>query len=103
MPTQIKILVTHIVIFVVLIASFSEGETYAQTTVHAAITDLVGREPLEREFGAFRDVLSEESGVNIEFFPVMNRTAAVECERHPCHKSRCGKQQSPQKNTATRG
>ena len=78
MPTHIKTLVIHIFIVAVLVTSFTATETFAQTTVHLAITDLVGLEPLEREFGAFREVLSEKSGVNIEFFPVMNRTAAVE-------------------------
>lgn len=43
-----------------------------------AVTDIVGLEGLQREFGAFRSVLSEATGLEIQFFPVSNRTAAVE-------------------------
>jgi len=50
-------------------------------TVRLAVTDLVGLEDLQREFGAFRDKLSEVSGYDIEFTPVTNRTAAVEALR----------------------
>jgi phosphonate transport system substrate-binding protein len=46
-----------------------------------AITDLEGMEQLQREFGAFRDVLSQKSGIDLKFFPVPNRTAAVEAMR----------------------
>jgi len=49
--------------------------------VRLAVTDLVGLEGLQREFGAFRSVLSEVMGLRIEFFPVSNRTAAVEVLR----------------------
>lgn len=50
-------------------------------TVRLAVTDLVGLEELQREFGAFRDKLSEVTGYDIEFTPVTNRTAAVEALR----------------------
>jgi phosphonate transport system substrate-binding protein len=50
-------------------------------TVKLAVTDLVGLEELQREFGAFRDTLSEASGYDIEFLPVTSRTAAVEALR----------------------
>lgn len=50
-------------------------------TIRMAVTDLVGLEELQREFGAFRDKLSEVTGYNIEFTPVTNRTAAVEALR----------------------
>jgi len=43
-----------------------------------AVTDIEGLEMLQREFGAFRDVLSQKLGKEIEFYPVPNRTAAVE-------------------------
>jgi phosphonate transport system substrate-binding protein len=60
--------------------------TLSAFTVHAetvrfAVTDLVGLEELQREFGAFRDKLSEVTGYEIEFTPVTNRTAAVEALR----------------------
>ena len=50
-------------------------------TVKLAVTDLVGLEELQREFGAFRDVLSKATGYDIVFQPVTNRTAAVEALR----------------------
>ncbi len=43
-----------------------------------AITDLEGMEELQREFGEFKRVLESKSGDTFEFFPVPNRTAAVE-------------------------
>lgn len=46
-----------------------------------AVCDLEGMEQLQREFGAFRDLLNAKSGLQIEFFPVPNRTAAVEAMR----------------------
>jgi phosphonate transport system substrate-binding protein len=46
-----------------------------------AVCDLEGMEQLQREFGAFRDMLNAKSGLEIEFFPVPNRTAAVEAMR----------------------
>lgn len=49
--------------------------------VRLAVTDLVGLEELQREFGAFRDTLSRVTGHDIEFLPVSNRTAAVEALR----------------------
>lgn len=46
-----------------------------------AVTDLEGLESLQREFGAFRDALVKFSGVEMDFFAVPNRTAAVEAMR----------------------
>jgi phosphonate transport system substrate-binding protein len=51
-------------------ASFGES-------VRLAVTDIVGLEELQREFGACRGLLSEATGFDVEFFPVSNRTAAV--------------------------
>ncbi|WP_411991391.1 PhnD/SsuA/transferrin family substrate-binding protein [Agarivorans sp. DSG3-1] len=50
-------------------------------TVKLAVTDLVGLEELQREFGAFKETLSKATGYDIEFLPVTNRTAAVEALR----------------------
>jgi phosphonate transport system substrate-binding protein len=50
----------------------------AQQTLRMAVTDIVGLENLQREFGAFQKILSEKSGMKVELFPVPNRTAAVE-------------------------
>lgn len=50
-------------------------------TLRMLITDLEGLEQLQREFGAFRDLLSQKLGMNVEFYPVPNRTAGVEAVR----------------------
>lgn len=64
-----------------LIALFSLTATAQAETVRLAVTDLVGLEELQREFGAFRDTLEDATGYDIEFLPVTNRTAAVEALR----------------------
>lgn len=46
--------------------------------ISLAVTDVVGLESLQREFGPFRDVLQAKSGMKINFVPVASRTAAVE-------------------------
>lgn len=51
---------------------------FAAEKIRLAITDVDGLETLQRDFGAFRDVLAAESGLDVEFFPVSGRTAAVE-------------------------
>lgn len=43
-----------------------------------AITDVVGLENLQREWGPFQKALKEKTGIDFQFFPVPNRTAAVE-------------------------
>ena len=43
-----------------------------------AVTDIEGLEMLQREFGAFRDILEEKLDMEVIFYPVPNRTAAVE-------------------------
>jgi phosphonate transport system substrate-binding protein len=51
---------------------------HAQTELKFAITDVVGLETLQREWGAFQKALEARSGVKIAFFAVNNRTAAAE-------------------------
>ena len=43
-----------------------------------AVTDIVGLEELQTEYGAFEKALREATGIDLKFFPVANRTAAVE-------------------------
>lgn len=50
----------------------------AAEKIRLAITDVDGLETLQRDFGPFRDALAAESGLEVEFFPVSGRTAAVE-------------------------
>jgi len=49
--------------------------------IKLAVTDLVGLEELQREFGAFKAELEKATGASIEFLPVTNRTAALEALR----------------------
>lgn len=49
--------------------------------IKLAITDIVGLEELQREYGAFVETLSRETGMTVSFFPVTNRVAAVEALR----------------------
>ena len=53
------------------------GSAQAQD-ITFAVTDVAGLEDLQREFGAFRELLEEVSGLEIEFLPVNSYTAAVE-------------------------
>jgi phosphonate transport system substrate-binding protein len=46
-----------------------------------AVTDIVGLEELQTEYGGFQKALSTASGIELRFFPVNNRTAAVESMR----------------------
>jgi ABC-type phosphate/phosphonate transport system substrate-binding protein len=46
-----------------------------------AITDVVGLERLQTEWGPFKAALEAASGQTFEFFPVNNRTAAAEALR----------------------
>lgn len=58
------------------------GATTLQAeTLKLAITDLVGLEELQREFGPFKAELEKHTGYQIDFLPVTNRTAALEAMR----------------------
>lgn len=49
--------------------------------IRLAVTDVVGLEELQRDFGAFKDTLEKSIGEKVSFLPVSNRTAAVEALR----------------------
>jgi|TARA_Y100000813_G_scaffold195273_1_gene176814 phosphonate transport system substrate-binding protein len=66
----------------ILASSAMSVSAVAQEIINFAITDLEGMEQLQTEFGAFKDVLTKKTGLNIKFFPVPNRTAAVEAMRN---------------------
>jgi phosphonate transport system substrate-binding protein len=46
-----------------------------------AVTDIEGLEELQRDFGSFKDTLSQALGQPVEFFPLSSRTIAVEALR----------------------
>lgn len=52
-------------------AAASEG------TVRFIVTELKGLEELQREFGEFQRVFEEQSGLDLELFPVSSRSAAA--------------------------
>jgi phosphonate transport system substrate-binding protein len=54
---------------------------HAQKELRFAVTDVVGLETLQREWGLFQKALEGKSGLNIAFFAVNNRTAAAEALR----------------------
>jgi phosphonate transport system substrate-binding protein len=54
---------------------------HAQDEVRFAVTDVVGLETLQREWGPFQKALEAKTGLRIAFFPVNNRTAAAEALR----------------------
>src|ERR687896_323663 len=62
----------------VVCALFYSWELGRSQELRFAVTDIVGLEELQTEYGAFQRVLSEVSGLELRFFPVSNRTAAVE-------------------------
>jgi phosphonate transport system substrate-binding protein len=65
-----------LVSFAALIAS-----AHAQKEIRFAVTDVVGLETLQREWGPFQKALESKSGLKISFFAVNNRTAAAEALR----------------------
>ena len=50
----------------------------AADPVRLAVTDIEGLEALQQEFGPFEAALEKSTGLDVELFPVSNRTAAVE-------------------------
>ena len=46
-------------------------------TLRVAVTDLVGMEELQRNFGSFQEEMAEILDMEVELFPVSDRTAAV--------------------------
>lgn len=65
-------------LFAGLIFTVSAAAASVAQEARFAVTDVVGMENLQREWGAFRDTLSAKTGLDIKFYPVPNRTAAVE-------------------------
>jgi phosphonate transport system substrate-binding protein len=59
-------------------ATASAQTAAAPTPLRFAVTDIVGLENLQREWGPFQAALKELGGFDITFFAVPNRTAAVE-------------------------
>lgn len=58
-------------------SSSEPTESGQPDTVRLAVTDLKGLEELQREFGAFEAEFEKQSGLNVDFFAVNDRTAAA--------------------------
>lgn len=74
-----KLIIVLLVLTLVVVGCSSQG---AQTsgnpdTIRLAVTDLVGLEELKRDFDDFRKALETALGLDVEFLPVSDRTAAV--------------------------
>lgn len=73
-----------VVFLLVLLGSTSSSlasDTPSDTTIRFAVTDIVGLEELQTEFGAFQNLLEEKTGYHVEFFPVSSRNIVVEALR----------------------
>ena len=56
---------------------FAEAPASCPASLRYADTGVEGLEELRRSFGPFVEVMEDVTGLNVEFFPVGNRTAAV--------------------------
>ena len=56
-------------------------QAQAQNELRFAVTDVVGLETLQREWGPFQKALESRTGLKVAFFAVNNRTAAAEAVR----------------------
>lgn len=63
-------------------AAFLMAGAVQADTMKFCVTDINGLEELQVHYGAFVEVLEEITGDKVEFFPVNNRTAAVEALTH---------------------
>ncbi|MEA5446579.1 phosphate/phosphite/phosphonate ABC transporter substrate-binding protein [Gammaproteobacteria bacterium AB-CW1] len=80
-----KYLISLFAVLVLLVSACSSqdaGESSHPTTLRFADTGIEGMEELNRTFGAFAEALEKKLDIEIEFFPVSNRTAAVNALQH---------------------
>jgi phosphonate transport system substrate-binding protein len=68
----------HFLALAALAALASPAHAQAPAELRFAVTDVVGLENLQREWGPFQKALEARTGLKISFFAVTNRTAAVE-------------------------
>ena len=78
-----KLLISGVMALTALGASL----TAQAQNVKLAITDLVGMEELQREFGPFKKELERVTKTTVEFLPVTNRTAGLEALSNFCSSS----------------
>jgi len=73
-------LVSFVLVSLALIAP-AHAQKEEMRELRFAVTDVVGLETLQREWGPFQKALESRSGLKIAFFAVSNRTAAAEALR----------------------
>jgi len=61
-----------------LALAFAASVADAADKVRLAVTDVEGLERLQVEWGAFKSALEKATGLEFQFFPINNRTAAAE-------------------------
>ena len=66
---------------VLAVATLTTAVSVHAQNIKMAVTDLVGMEELQREFGPFKKELERATGSTIDFLPVTNRTAGLEALR----------------------
>lgn len=65
-----------IILALIMVAAMFSVPVRASEAIKLAVTDLVGIEQLQTEFGAFVKELEAATGYKVQFFPVSNRVAA---------------------------
>ena len=68
----------HFLALAALAAIATPAAAQAPAELRFAVTDVVGLENLQREWGPFQKALEARTGLKLAFFAVTNRTAAVE-------------------------
>lgn len=68
----------HFLALAALAAIASPAHAQTPAELRFAVTDVVGLENLQREWGPFQKALEARTGLKLAFFAVTNRTAAVE-------------------------
>jgi phosphonate transport system substrate-binding protein len=73
-----KKLISYKLFVVMLVMGLFAPLAQAEDPINFIVTDLEGLEEVQREFGPFKELLEEKTGLSINFYPVTSRTAAVE-------------------------
>jgi phosphonate transport system substrate-binding protein len=68
----------QLILALVVMGFMAVALVQAAEPINFIVTDLEGLEEVQREFGPFKELLEEKTGLTIKFFPVTSRTAAAE-------------------------
>ena len=70
--------VKHLLLVITACFGLTASMANAAEELNFIVTDLEGLEEVQREFGPFKQLLEEKTGLTFNFFPVTSRTAAAE-------------------------